>query len=213
MTAILEPPEVRVQPLISPSDTGSRLAAFLELPETRARIAPLSVKACEVLTEMGLLDKRIELIRGILLKKMPKSPLHRKLTQRIFVHLFNFKSQRVGLVAFVEAPLRLIDSVPEPDVMIVRGEESDFDNRHPTAAELVVEVAVSSVELDRKNASLYAEAGVPEYWIVLGNEQQVEVYRQLENGVYRQRQLYSVGETLICTRMSDLQVTLADWFA
>ena len=76
-----------------------------------------------------------------------------------------------------------------------------------------MEGAVSSVELDRENASLYAEAGVPEYWIVLGTERQVEVYRQLENGVYRQRQLYSVEETLACTSVPDLQVALADWFA
>jgi Uma2 family endonuclease len=34
----------------------------------------------------------------------------------------------------------------------------------------VVEVAVSKPELDRENAALYAEAGVKEYWIVLGNK-------------------------------------------
>ena len=83
----------------------------------------------------------------------------------------------------------------------------------PPPAELIVEVAVSSVALDRENASLYAEAGVQEYWIVLGEEQQIEVYRQPENGTYQQKRLYSVGETLVCTSVPGLEATLAEWFA
>ena len=50
---------------------------------------------------------------------------------------------------------------------VVRGERRDFREEHPTTATLVVEVAVSSVAWDRENASLYAEAGVEEYWMVL----------------------------------------------
>ena len=97
--------------------------------------------------------------------------------------------------------------------MIVRGEESDYDEVHPTTAELVVEVAVSSAALDRVNASLYAEAGVPEYWIVLGEERRIEVYRQPENGVYQQKRLHAVGETLACESVPGLQAPLEDWFA
>ena len=187
------------------------MPAILDLPEVRARVAPLSVESYEALTEAGTLEKQAELIRGVIVNKMPKSPLHRKLTKRIFVHFLAL--QRLDLVAFTEAPLRLTDSMPEPDVMIVRGDESDYDAKHPTTAELVVEVAVSSAALDRENASLYAEAGVPEYWIVLGTEREVEVYRQPENGVYQQKRLYSVGETLECAGVSGSQVVLADWFA
>ena len=186
------------------------MATILDLPGVRARVAPMSVELYEVLTEQGRLEKRTELIRGIIVKKMSKPPLHRKLTKLVYD---DCQTKRPSdHVIFQEAPLRLMDSVPEPDVMVVRGKQSDFDARHPTKAELVIEVAMSSVELDRENAILYAEAGVPEYWIVLGNERQVEVYRQLENGVYRQRQLYSAEETLACTSVPDLQVALAEWF-
>ena len=69
------------------------------------------------------------------------------------------------------------------------------------------------MELDRENAGLYAEAGVAEYWIVLGAERQVEVYRQPEDGRYQQKQGYSEAETLVCTSVPGLQVPLADWFA
>ena len=39
------------------------------------------------------------------------------------------------------------------DISVTRGQESDFTDAHPTTAELVVEIAVSSAALDRENAS------------------------------------------------------------
>ncbi len=212
MSAILEPPATHVAKWVADAaHSDACLAALLERPELRARVSRLSVAACEALVEKGLVDERTELIRGVLLKKMPKSPLHRKLTKWIYDHC---RDQRLsGRVVFQEAPLRLADSLPEPDVMIVRGNEADFNTRHPTTAELVVEIAISSVELDREKAALYAEAGVPEYWIVLGEERQLEVHRQPENGVYQQKHLHAVGETLPCGSVPGLQVALDDWFA
>ena len=112
-----------------------------------------------------------------------------------------------------EASLRFADSVPEPDVAVVRGRKEDFRTRHPTTAELVVEVAVSSVALDRENASLYAEAGVTEYWIVLGESEQVETYRRPENGVYRERRTYARDEVIACPALADEPVAVAAWFA
>jgi len=60
------------------------------------------------------------------------------------------------------------DSVPESDITVVRGERGTYRGKHPTGREtaLVIEVAESSVSLDRKKAAIYARAGIPEYWIV-----------------------------------------------
>lgn len=79
---------------------------------------------------------------------------------------------------------------------MTRGTEKDFAAAHPTTAELVVEVAVSNPALDRENASLYAGAGVKEYWIVLGAEQRVEVYRQPVEGRYLERRVLERGESI-----------------
>lgn len=187
------------------------MPAILELPEVRARVATLSVGAYEALAEMGAVEKRAELIRGMIVRKMPKSPLHCKLIRRVFLFLLAW--QRSGWAVFTEQPLRLTDSMPEPEVMIVRGEVSDFDARHPAAAALVVEIAVNSAELDRENASLYAENGVEEYWIVLGSENQIEVYTRPEGGLYQDKQVYSMDETLTCAAVPELRVPLAEWFA
>lgn len=187
------------------------MSAILDLPEMRALVARWSVKDYERLGEEGILDQGVELIRGVIVQKMSKSPVHRALTKQIYD--FFMALRLAGYVVFQEAPLRLADSEPEPDAAIVRGEESDFAERHPTTAELVVEVAISSAVLDRENASMYAEAGVREYWIVLKRERAVEVYRQPEHGIYRQKRLYAAGETLVCESVPGVNAPLAEWFA
>ena len=169
------------------------MAAILDLPEMRERVRRWTVPEYEKLGDDPAF-RRTELIRGIIVNKMSKSPLHSTITTRLYVFLL--RTLRREFVARQEQPLRLADSMPEPDVSVMRGTLADFETRHPATAELVVEVAISSVAPDRQNASLYAEAGVTEYWIVLGAEEQVEVYRQPENGVYQTKRLYGRAEVI-----------------
>jgi Uma2 family endonuclease len=96
---------------------------------------------------------------------------------------------------------------------LIRGSESDFTSAHPTTAELVVEVAVSSPALDRENASLYAEAGVKEYWIVLGTERRVEVHRRPENGRYQGMRVFEFKDTIECSSVPALRLTVSELFA
>ncbi len=123
-----------------------------------------------------------------------KTPLHDYLTESIAALLQSVL--RPGWSVRQEKSLLLADSVPEPDVAVVRGALAEFRDRHPTTAELVVEVAVTSLAADREKAAVYAEAGVGEYWIVLAEAGQVEVYRQPQAGVYRLRRIYARGETM-----------------
>jgi Uma2 family endonuclease len=76
----------------------------------------------------------------------------------------------------------------------------------------VIEVAVSSPALDREMAFLYSEAGVKEYWIVLGKERKVEVYLQPENGQYQQRRVVGAEGTLQCVSVPAICVKVADIF-
>ncbi len=169
------------------------MGAILDLPEMRERVRRWTVAEYEKLGDDPAF-RRTELIRGIIVNKMPKSPLHSTLTTRLYVLLLGWL--RPGFVARKEEPLRFMDSMPEPDVSVMRGTLEDFGQRHPETAELVVEVAVSSVAPDRENASLYAEAGVAEYWIVLGAEARVEVYRRPVEGVYQERRTYGRNEVI-----------------
>lgn len=69
-------------------------------------------------------------------------------------------------------------SEPEPDVSVVQGSYLDYRDNHPSTALLVVEISESTLELDReRKGSLYARAGIPEYWILNLPERKLEVYR------------------------------------
>lgn len=151
------------------------MTALLEDPEIRRRFSPLSVADYHQLGEFNENGRRTELIRGIPLEKMSKSPLHYTVIER----LREILSSRIqpGWLLRQEGPLTLLDSEPEPDLAIVQGERGAFDAAHPVTAELAIEVAVTSLGLDRAKADLYAEAGVGEYWIVCPEDKRVEVYR------------------------------------
>ena len=141
------------------------MVAVLEQPDIRQRVAPLSVELYHRLGEFAPGGRRTELIRGPVIDKMPKSQLHVRLLRRL---LLLVQAALVGLEAFIskEDPLTLLDSEPEPNLAVVGGREIDYEYVRLTTALLVIEVAVTSLALDREKAALYAEAGIPEYWIV-----------------------------------------------
>src|SRR6266568_138759 len=172
------------------------MSAILEIPEVRQRLSPLSVEEYHRLGEYNENGRRTELIRGFVIEKMSKSPLHSTIGSRL--HRLLLARLPPGYSLWKEEPLTFVDSEPEPDISVVLGDEGDFTTAHPSTAELVVEVAVSSPVLDRELASLYAEAGVKEYWIVLAPEQQIEVYRRPEQGRYQEKRVAGSGELIEC---------------
>lgn len=186
------------------------MSPILEIPEVRRRVSPLSVQEYHQLGEYNENRRRTELIRGIVIEKMSKSPLHRTITSLLYRLLLARLPK--GYSVWKEEPLTCPDSEPEPDISVTRGDEHDFALAHPSTAELVVEVAVSSPTLDRENASLYAEAGVKEYWIVLGVERLVEVYRRPANGRYHEMQVFEANDTIECISLPDVRITVSDLF-
>ena len=66
--------------------------------------------------------------------------------------------------------------------------------------------------MDRANASLYAEAGVSEYWIVLGAERKVEVDRVPEGGHYREQLLLDLDATIECSSLPGVTIRVSDLF-
>src|SRR5215510_10421313 len=78
-----------------------------------------------------------------------------------------------------QGPVALDDeSEPEPDVAVVPGTFRDYVAAHPSRPALVVEVSESSLSFDRHHkGSLYARAGVADYWIANLVDRTLEVYR------------------------------------
>ena len=79
-----------------------------------------------------------------------------------------------------QGPIALDDeSEPEPDIAVVSGTFRDYAGGHPSRPALVVEVSESSLAFDRTHkGSLYARAGLADYWIVNLVDRLVEVYRE-----------------------------------
>lgn len=85
-----------------------------------------------------------------------------------------------GWIVRLQAPLSL-DDESEPDLAVAPGLPGDYRDAHPARPALAVEVAESSLELDRaRKGSLYARATISDYWIVNLVEGVVEIHRDPE---------------------------------
>ena len=72
-----------------------------------------------------------------------------------------------------------VESEPEPDVSVARGVRRDYSHAHPARPGLVVEVAESSLALDRDHkGSLYARAQLADYWLLNLVDRVLEIYRE-----------------------------------
>lgn len=182
------------------------MTALLEMPAIRQRVARLSVEDYHRLGELP-----VELLRGTIIQKMSKSPIHYSFVENLRDILTG--QIKPGWVLRQEGPLTFTDSEPEPDLCVVLGKKADFHKAHPRTAELVIEVAVSSLEVDRVKASIYAEAGVKECWIVCPEEKQVEVYRQPAANGYAERTVLAAPSVIECAALPGLRVHLAMLFA
>ena len=79
-----------------------------------------------------------------------------------------------------QGPIGLDDeSEPEPDVAVVRGDIDDYRRAHPSRPVLTLEVSYASLGYDREHkGSVYARAGLTDYWIVNLIDRTLEVYRE-----------------------------------
>ncbi len=184
--------------------------AVSEISKPHAEVWPLSIEAYHALGDLGLIPKETELLYGQVFYKMSKSPLHSALVRR----LLRLLQPAVPSDCFLssEQPITCSNSEPEPDVAVVRGAEKDFWRQHPSTAELVVEVCVTSHEYDRSKVRAYAQAGVKEVWFVLGLEKQIEVHRQPCADEYAERIIHGPGGTLVSNALPAFHLDLGQLF-
>jgi len=108
---------------------------------------------------------------------MPRDPIHDAVLEIVLALL----AERIppGWRVRPQMAVTTPDSQPEPDAAVVSGKPQDYFGSHPTPAQtaLAVEVSNTSLAYDRSvKGPLYAENGVPLYWIVNVPERRVEVY-------------------------------------
>ena len=134
----------------------------------------------EKLIDLGIFQPGdpIELIGGELMVAEPQGAEHYTAIQKTARALeAAFGS---GWVVRTQGPIGLDDdSEPEPDVAVVPGGLEDYRSAHPSRPVLTVEVAESSLGSDReRKGSVYARAGLQDYWILNLEDRVLEVYRE-----------------------------------
>lgn len=122
--------------------------------------------------------ERLELVDGALLVCEPQGAPHFTavgLVEDALRQVFG-----IGWTVRAQGPIALDeDSEPEPDIAVVPGGRRDHRRVHPAHPVLIVEVADSSLEFDRREkAALYARAGIADYWVLDLGAQVLEVYRE-----------------------------------
>ena len=118
-----------------------------------------------------------------------------------------------------QGPLALDEeSEPEPDVAVVPGSFRDYLGGHPSRGVLVVEVSESSLALDREHkGSLYARAGIADYWIVNLVDGVLEVYRMPSSNLaapfgwrYGSAEVLGRGDSVSPLALPGVRIRVAD---
>jgi Uma2 family endonuclease len=153
----------------------------------------------------------VELLRGEVYQMSPIGPKHVHKVAQLDARLQ--ETLRGKAVVLVQSPLRLSeDSEPEPDLLVLKPPLERYQDRLPTPEDvlLLVEVADTSLEFDREvKLPLYAEAGIPEVWLVNLKENLLEVYRDPRGGRYREIRLLSPEEEVSPTLLPEVSLRWA----
>ncbi len=177
------------------------------LPRGGEPVHRFDIETYDRMVETGALaDEPVELLDGLLIEMSPQSDSH---IMAIVLLTRHFKMAQAWLM--VQLPLDARPrSKPEPDLALVRdGPRPDW--RSPGAALLTIEIAVTSHRKDRgKKQQIYAQAGVPAYWLVDVPGRAIEVRTDPGPDGYRRCDVYGPGDTVpsLADGVPDLDVAM-----
>ncbi len=155
------------------------------VPVQLTRVA-FTIEQFQRMGESGIFapEQRLELINGEIAEMSPIGIRHFASVNR----LANLFKQISNAYLSVQNPVRLSgSSLPQPDVVLLRPRDDFYEKAYPEPADvlLLVEVADTSLAYDRDvKVPLYAQAGIPEVWIVDLNKRELAMYRFPVNGKY-----------------------------
>ena len=189
---------------------SGRMQSLLENPVIRNAVLRLDVEQYHRLCSSGIIPESTELLEGVVVEKTGKSPQHTWTVA--FLGEWFRRHLQTGLTLRVEQPLTLGNSEPEPDLAVVEGNRDDFRLCHPASALLVVEVAITTADMNRAKAAIYAAAGISQFLLVQPGQKQVVVF---ENGIdqnYSAKRSVSIGESLLLPDVCDAALQLSELF-
>lgn len=162
-------------------------------------------------------DKRYELINGELLMTPSPIPKHQRISGKLEFVVRKFVTEN-NLGEVFDAPCDVYlddENVIQPDILFISKNRLDIigEKNIQGAPNLVVEIiSENSVYRDMvQKKKLYAKFNVKEYWIVIPEEEEIEVYI-LEGGVYRLYKTYTKVDILEAASLKGLKIGLKEIF-
>jgi Uma2 family endonuclease len=152
------------------------------------------------MVQVGILheDDRVELIGGEIVAKSGIGPRHNACAasgNRAFV-----RAAGDDAIVLPQGSVRLdLFYEPEPDLVLLKPRPDFYASRHAAPADilLIVEIAESSLEYDRDiKARIYADFGIPEYWIADLNANVVWRFTVPTGGTYQEIVRHRRGESI-----------------
>jgi Uma2 family endonuclease len=154
-------------------------------------------------------DARVELINGEIVEMTPIGSRHAALVRRLDRWLQRWIGEE--LLVSAQQPIRIeSDGEPVPDIAVLRSREDDYVGAHPTGADtlVVIEVADTSAMYDRNvKRRLYADGGVPEYWVIDLPRQSVAVFQSPRDGDYTEFHEYRRDESWVSPGLGGREVS------
>jgi Uma2 family endonuclease len=144
-------------------------------------------------------DEPLELLGGELLVVSPQGPAHSEAATALRdLLLAAYRGASPAVMVREDKPLATgANDLPEPDLAVVVGQRGAFAQRHPRGDEavLVIEIARTSLALDREKAAVYAAGGVAAYWLVDMQARSIEVYTDPQkDGHYASKRVLAEDE-------------------
>ena len=145
----------------------------------------------------GVLDDQpVELLKGEIVVVAPEGVPHASHSVRAGEYLMRLLGERAQVRPAKPITLTETSSEPEPDLAVVRRSPREYGDHHPYPEDVLwlIEYATTSLskDLDQKKR-LYAEAGIPEYWVVNLRDMTVLVFRDPGTGTYRSERILDDG--------------------
>ena len=174
---------------------------------TNGRRRLFDVDEYYAMADAGILteDDRVELLDGEIVFMAPIGSTHAICVGRLTNLLAGELGQRA--LVWVQNPVRLGSRTElQPDLMLLNWRDYS-DHPEPEDVQLLIEVADTSVALDRTvKLPLYARAGIREVWIVNLPAQSVEVYSDPVGSEYGRSTVVDVDGSLTPTAFRDFSV-------
>lgn len=169
-----------------------------------------SVDQYHGMVEAGLLAENapVELLHGKIVPMSPVGRFHAACVDK-FQEYFTLKFQKSYSYRGQNPVAMLDDSEPEPDFVVAVRDENNYADGHPDGEKifLLVEVSDSTLDKDRHyKKSIYAEAGVREYWIANLVDRQIEVYTQPVEDDFTQATIFGERDTIVHERWGEVLV-------